>query len=292
MLELIVSDMDGTLLDRNVHVHPQNAKMLMKTYNMGIPFIVSTGRNFTEAKALLDEAGIRCPIIGLNGAILFGRNGEVEYEVALPDETAKNIIKKGTAEGYYLEAMTSKNVYSSSKKARILGMTELIHRQNPDLSREECQQRATQSHEVNAIEYRDDLLDLIDKDHQNILKITVLHVDGQKVLNPLAEELKNEFKNIYTTSSFENNLEISRQGATKGDAVKKYCDDHGYNLENILTVGDNFNDVTMLEMAGYSYAMGNAEPGVKDVAKYETDTNYNAGVAKAIADALKRTQTI
>lgn len=289
MLELIVSDMDGTLLDSSIKVHPDNISTIMHTYSKGIPFIVCTGRNFTEAKVLLDEAGIRCPIIGLNGAILFDRDGNVEYEVGLPNDIAMKIIAKGEQYGYYTEAMTSKNVYSSSKADRIVAISELISKQNPELSPEECRQRATQSHEVKTIAYRDNLRDLITDEHQQILKITFLHPDGQKVLRPFGEELETELPGIYVTSSFTSNIEISHERATKGEAVLAYCREHGYHPEHILTVGDNYNDITMLEIAGYSFAMGNAEEAVKQTAKYETDTNYNGGVSKAIKKILTQT---
>lgn len=99
MIELIVSDMDGTLLDENMDIPQANIDAIMHTYNKGIPFVVCTGRNFTEAKVKLDEAGIRCPIIGLNGSILFDRNGKVEYEVDIDDQTALDILDKGYKAG-------------------------------------------------------------------------------------------------------------------------------------------------------------------------------------------------
>lgn len=53
-----------------------------------------------------------------------------------------------------------------------------------------------------------------------------------------------------------------------------------------MTIGDNFNDVSMLQVAGVSFAMGNAEIEVKDYAKYTTDTNLESGVGKAILRAI------
>jgi hydroxymethylpyrimidine pyrophosphatase-like HAD family hydrolase len=53
-----------------------------------------------------------------------------------------------------------------------------------------------------------------------------------------------------------------------------------------MTIGDNLNDVSMLQLAGVSFAMGNGELEVKEVAKYLTDTNIEAGVGKAIVRAI------
>lgn len=287
MIELIVSDMDGTLLNENMDIPQENIDAIMHTYNMGIPFAVCTGRNFTEAKVKLDQAGIRCPIIGLNGSILFDRNGQVEYEVDIEDATALDILDKGYAAGYYMEAMTSKNVYSSSRDQRIMGITELIHTMNPEMSLEEARTRATQSNEVTTIEYRDDLRSLINEEGQAIIKITFVDVDPENTIKPLAEEIHQSHPDTHITSSFKYNIEINHADGTKGKAIEKYCQDHGYHIENVVAIGDNFNDASMLEMAGYSFAMANAEPEVKDIAKYETTSNYNGGVAKAIHRALK-----
>ena len=287
MIELIVSDMDGTLLDENMDIPQANIDAIMHTYNKGIPFVVCTGRNFTEAKVKLDEAGIRCPIIGLNGSILFDRNGKVEYEVDIEDQTALDILDKGYEAGIYMEAMTSKNVYSSSLEQRILAITELIHEMNPEMSLEEARTRATQSNEVTTIDYRDDLRTLITEEGQAIIKITFVDADPENTIKPLAAELGDKYPDTHITSSFKYNIEINHADGTKGKAIEKYCQDHGYNINNVVAVVDNFNDVSMLHAAGYSFAMANAEPEVKSYAKYETTSNYDGGVANAIYQSLK-----
>ncbi|PMC80508.1 Cof-type HAD-IIB family hydrolase [Aerococcus viridans] len=287
MIELIVSDMDGTLLDEHMDIPQENIDAIMHTYNKGIPFVVCTGRNFTEAKVKLDEAGIRCPIVGLNGSILFDRNGKVEYEVDIEDQTALDILDKGYEAGYYMEAMTSKNVYSSSREQRILAITELIHGMNPQMSLEEARTRATQSNEVTTIEYREDLRTLVTEEGQAIIKITFVDADPDNTIKPLAEEIGALYPDTHITSSFKYNIEINHADGTKGKAIEKYCQDHGYHIDNVVAVGDNFNDVSMLKAAGYSYAMANAEAEVKKHAKYETTSNYDDGVANAIYHALK-----
>ena len=108
MIQLIASDMDGTLLNGNMEIPQANIDAIMHTYSLGIPFIVCTGRNFEEAKIVLNEAGIRCPIIGLNGAIAFDRDGTVDYEIPLADKESLAILDRGRELGYYMEAMTSR----------------------------------------------------------------------------------------------------------------------------------------------------------------------------------------
>lgn len=57
-------------------------------------------------------------------------------------------------------------------------------------------------------------------------------------------------------------------------------------LSDVMTIGDNLNDVSMIQLAGVSFAMGNGEIEVKEYAKYLTDTNIESGVGKAIIWAI------
>lgn len=68
MIKLIASDMDGTLLDAHMSVSPENAEAIRFANDAGVEFMVATGRNYQEARAALDEVGIDCAMITLNGA--------------------------------------------------------------------------------------------------------------------------------------------------------------------------------------------------------------------------------
>ncbi|WP_148786300.1 HAD-IIB family hydrolase, partial [Enterococcus faecium] len=91
---------------------------------------------------------------------------------------------------------------------------------------------------------------------------------------------------LAVTSSGQNNIEVNHKNAQKGIAVAHVAHERGISLEEVMTIGDNFNDVSMLQVAGVSFAMGNAEIEVKDYAKYTTDTNLESGVGKAILRAI------
>ena len=83
-------------------------------------------------------------------------------------------------------------------------------------------------------------------------------------------------------NKFDLALEMTNANATKGFAVKGIADALGIDKENIMCFGDGENDCSMLEFAEYSFAMANGTDLVKSTAKYVTDTNDNAGVAKAV----------
>lgn len=290
MLELIASDMDGTLITGDLKITEENRQALMHTYSLGIPFVACTGRNYREAQFILAQAGIRCPIIGLNGAVLFDREGHVEHQIALTTAQALAIIRYCENHDLYVEAMTNENVYSSSRPLRTEMMAGMIMLRS-DVSYAEALALAKDSNEVKSIAYLDNLESLITEQQQDILKISITDVRGPEVLTPVKETLNNELGPLNITSSIPYNLEISAQAANKGDALKRYCQAHGYHLDQVMAIGDNLNDIAMLTVAGYSFATANAMPATKQAAQYLTDSNNESGVAKAIYRALALSHT-
>ena len=84
------------------------------------------------------------------------------------------------------------------------------------------------------------------------------------------------------TSSGANNIEVNHESAQKGRSLQKVTELLNLPLSNVAALGDNFNDMSMIEAAGVGIAMANAEAEVKAIAKYETVTNIDNGVAYAI----------
>ena len=78
------------------------------------------------------------------------------------------------------------------------------------------------------------------------------------------------------------NIEINHVDAQKGIALKQFAEERGFSADQVMALGDNFNDVSMLTYAGTSVAMGNAVEAIKKIAKHVTDTNEENGVATAI----------
>lgn len=103
------------------------------------------------------------------------------------------------------------------------------------------------------------------------------------VVNEIQNNLKEQFINdLNMATSKPAYLEIMNAEASKMNAVKLLIDHYNIKREEIIAIGDNFNDKEMIEFAGTGIAMGNAPAEVKAVADYVTDTNNKDGVAKAI----------
>ena len=93
------------------------------------------------------------------------------------------------------------------------------------------------------------------------------------------EELPQKFPQVAVTTAVDNNIEVNAADGNKGDALRWLCQYLGFDLSQVVAFGDGTNDITMLETAGVSVAMSNALPQVKAVARYETLTNEEDGVA-------------
>jgi len=89
------------------------------------------------------------------------------------------------------------------------------------------------------------------------------------------------------SSTFTKNIEINNKEAQKGFILAKVADKMGIKRDEVMIIGDSFNDYSMFTEFTESFAMGNAVKQIKEIAKYITDTNDNAGVAKAIYKCLK-----
>jgi hydroxymethylpyrimidine pyrophosphatase-like HAD family hydrolase len=105
-------------------------------------------------------------------------------------------------------------------------------------------------------------------------------------LAAVREELSEE-SGIAITSSGDINLEFNHPEAQKGIALKSFAASLGIEMKDVMALGDNWNDASMLKMAGRGVAMANAEEGIKELCEYSTKSNIEDGVAAAIEEMLQ-----
>ena len=287
MVQIIASDMDGTLLNDKMVISKRNAAAVKEAQKQGIHFIVSTGRAYDEVKPLITEAGFNCPMITLNGAFVLDENGKEISAAPIPDSIAKKIMLTLKKNGLYFEVITAKGVCSDNKAKRIENFAELLASISPDTPYKLAVTLASARMELMNINYVDNYMDLVDDPKTVIGKIVVFSPEGQKVLGPIKDELsKND--NLVITSSGPGNSEINHVNAQKGVALQAYADSLNIPMDNVMAIGDNNNDVSMLKAAGISYAMGNGSDEVKMLAKYITAPNTEDGAGIAIEEVLAK----
>lgn len=289
MIQIIASDMDGTLLNDKMVISKRNADAIKEAQKNGVHFIVSSGRGYNEIKPLIKAADFNSPMITLNGAEVLDENGKVLSSSPLPKITAKKIIRLLRKKGLYAEVITSKGIYSDNKAKRIENFAELLTRVSPDTPYKLAVIMASNRLELMNINYTDDYMELIDDKHTKVFKIVAFSSEGKKVLDPIRDEISKNSELVVTSSS-ESNIEINHVNAQKGIALQAYADYLNIPMDNVMAIGDNNNDVSMLKVAGMSYAMENGSNEVKMLAKRIADTNTSDGVGKAIEEVLRENQ--
>lgn len=285
MIKLIASDMDGTLLNSRMQISVENIAAIKYANEHGIEFMVATGRNREEALPALEQAGIKCAMINLNGAQVFDAEDNSLFTVPIALQTVAETLDLLRAADIYYEVATNEGLYSESQARRIENFSEHMAEMMPHLTHKMAIAMTSAQLEFLPVQYVTDIKDLLGKPDFEVLKIICFHKDGPAVLGPVAKKL-DENEQLHVTSSGQNNIEINHRDAQKGIAVAHVAKERNIPLDQVMTIGDNMNDLSMIQMAGVSFAMGNAKIELKEAAKYLTETNIDSGVGKAIMRAI------
>lgn len=285
MIKLIASDMDGTLLDSQMQISKENAAAIQYAASKGIEFMVATGRNRPEALPALEAAGIKCAMINLNGAQVFDNEGTSLFTVPIAKNKVQTILELLKEHHIYFEVATTKGLFSENQAQRIENFASHIAELMPHLTHKMAIAMTSARLEFLPITYVESITSLLDQEDLDVLKIICIHSEGPAVLGPVAA-LIDGFGEVVVTSSGQNNIEINHRDAQKGIAVAHVAKERGIDLSEVMTIGDNLNDVSMIQMAGVSFAMGNAALELKEYARYLTDTNLESGVGSAIRRAI------
>ncbi|WP_338469412.1 Cof-type HAD-IIB family hydrolase [Niallia sp. XMNu-256] len=285
MVKLIATDLDGTLLNEHSEVSEENANAIKKAMDKGVQFVVATGRSLSAATKPLHKVGITCPIICLNGANIYDIERNLLRSIPMDLDLCREIVKACPTDDIYLEFYTNDGVYSVSREYFIKVLMDIVKSANPDATEEELREAAhnrIQNEDITVIKSNEDIFtfkDLV------IYKILVFSLK-KEVLSSLYKRFEHE-TNLAVTSSGDINLEFNHPDAQKGIALQIYSSSLGINMNEVMALGDNFNDKDMLERVGYSVAMGNSPDEIKRLCKFTTKTNVEYGVAYAIEEMLK-----
>lgn len=282
MIKLVASDMDGTLLNSHMRISETNKKSILHLQQAGVEFIVATGRDYNQIKPLLLEQGISCSVIALNGATFYNEAGTQLFSHALDISEVKQMIHFLSEHNVFVELMTSKGIFSNTKERRLATFAYYIQELKPGTSYSEAfsiSEREARNLQIRFIDSYDALL----QDSQTeVYKISAYTDQHPAFLHPLKETLLQSHLNLSITSFHESNLEINHVYAQKGKALSEYAEKRGLSAQQVMAIGDNNNDISMLQWATHSVAMMNASPAIKEMASHVTTSNDQNGVAEAI----------
>ena len=253
MIRLIATDLDGTLLNNEHKISDYNKKVISAVNEKGIKVILSTGRPTAAATKFLDDLNIETDMISFNGAMITDRNGNILYENNLESSIGKELIEIAKKYKIYHQGFLGERWNLSDAKSKWLNFYISIAK-----------------------------IDNYSVGFDNIKDFSFskfMFIGENEILKEIAEELDKKLKDkVYYAFSRPVYLEVHSPKVSKANALCFLLNKYDIKKENVMAFGDNNNDIEMLEIAGISVAVDNAENALKEKAKYITKSNIENGV--------------
>lgn len=258
-IKLVISDIDGTLITSDEHMSDATRQEIRRVMEKGVHFGIASGRPTHGIREVIEELDLVVPIIGSNGAVVEDINtGEIIHSTRMQHqvlERIRELIQTQDVHGIYFD--------TSKGWLRQLGRSEAAGVGGQGL-------RADRDFEL-----------ITDLDESSIVYKVVVH--GEEPELERFERVIEGIEGVQVTSSWSGNREIIVAGADKANAAKRLAEHLQIDRQHVLAVGDNRNDLELIEWAGIGVAMGNAIPELKELADWVTTSNDADGVAHALA---------
>ncbi|APX72369.1 Cof-type HAD-IIB family hydrolase [Companilactobacillus allii] len=292
MIKLIASDMDGTLLNDKMKVSERNIQAIKDAQANGIEFLIATGRGLSEARPFLDGR-VNTGYITLNGAEVFDEEQNLASSNPISRESEHKLVDLLHKYNVYFEVVTDKGIFSDNKELRVSSLAQLLVSLNPGTTYEQAYNDTLERIKMTPMKFVDNYDHIFSDESYHIMKLLAFDSknDREVKLHPLTNEINQSIKNVVVTSSSPNNIEVNSVDAQKGIALMKYAKLRGIKQSEIMAIGDNLNDESMIREAGIGVAMDNAVSAIKEIADEFTDNNVNDGVAQIIQKVIKQNET-
>ena len=271
-IKVIATDMDGTLLDPKGQLDlPRLEKILDKLDQCDIRFVIATGNEVHRMRQLLGHLAERVVLVVANGARIFENNELIQaqtWDDAMVDKALGHFKGRECQDQFVVTAMNGGFV----KKGTVF--TELDKFMTPEMI-EKLYQR------LNFVDEFDSSL------FGGVLKMSM--VVGEERLDSVLQEINDLFDgHVRAVSSGYGCIDILQDGIHKAWGLVELLKRWNLKPEQIMAFGDSENDIEMLELAGISYAMENAEEAVKRVATKVAPANSQAGVYQVLENWLEK----
>ena len=254
-IKMIVTDMDGTLLNSKKEMHPETLNIVDKLIRSNIKFVVASGRQYFNIYNRFNDD--RIIYVADNGSFIFKDN-----EIFSFSSLNKNVVKE------ILEIVDNIDdtyvIISGKKSSYTTNVDESIEKHFREY--------------YSKIEIINNFEDIDDE----ICKIAIFNLNGteKNVYHYLSKYSKDY---SVTVSSFEW-LDVFDLNINKGEAINLLKKEFNLKNDEIMIFGDYLNDLEMYDVSSETYAMENAHPKIKEVAKYIAPSNDNFGVIRVIKE--------
>ena len=279
-IRLIASDMDGTLLDPYTNISQANIDAIHRLSDYGVEFLICSGRDFHDAKGMIESCGISCGYICLSGAVIYDQNGTQMANLPLNSQNLKDISHVFGEFGAPMDILTSRGRYSTADpEKKLLEFYGFLNGRAPFQGEIPDEIQAAARERMDSMTFIRDLSEI--PAPTDIYKICGNDLDCDLVIR--MKQAFGDYPDLAAASSFPNNIELTNTAAQKGSALKNYAAAKGISLEDVMVLGDSDNDISMFTPEfGWTVAMANSMDCIRERAKYITKSNAEDGVAWAI----------
>ncbi len=255
---LFVSDVDGTLVDKQKKLTPATIDAVRRLEAAGMRFTIISARPRSGMMPIADALGIDGPMAAFNGGIVFHRDGTVDSHDTIDETLARGVFDLLDGLTADIWVFADDRWYSSTDQGVHVEHERVAANQEPVITADFAP-----------------LLGAADK-------ITFVS-DDPATLQELHRRIDARYHGIATVAQSQTYyLDITALRANKGDGIAALAAAAGVSLDRVAAIGDQANDLPMLTRAGLSIAMGNAPPQVQAAASHVTTGNDADGVAHAI----------
>ncbi|MBT9150674.1 MAG: Sugar phosphatase YidA [candidate division WS2 bacterium] len=256
--KLIAIDLDDTLLAADLSISPINRQAIACAVSKGVKVTISTGRMFRSTLPYVEQLKLDVPVITYQGALIKNAiSKEVVLARSLPLDISLEIIEESRKHGVYVQIYIADDYFFDKRN----GYNQMYY----DLS----------GIEGKAVKRLEDFL------VEEPLKILIM--DSPETISYLTGHYADKFKGkAEITVSKSNYLEFTNIEASKGSALDYLSQLLGIKRDEVIAIGDGYNDISMIKYAGLGVAMSNAPDDVKKHADFITCSNEDNGVAYVI----------
>lgn len=270
-VKLIAFDLDGTLLDDEKRLPPENRAALQAAGDSGVILVPATGRILKGLPDWFPELGLFRYFIFANGAEIYDlQEGKSIHRACIAPALAAEACR-------YMDGLPV--LYDCYRDGKGY-MTAWMYEQAPEYFDAEPEiLKLVKSLRRPVPELKEDIL----RENRPLEKLQMYFrpenmAERERQLKALPER----FPALKASSSLKNNIEINSVSAGKGRALRRLCELLALRPEESAAFGDGLNDIEMLEAAGIGCAMANAGAAVRAAADRVVESNNDAGVGKEI----------
>ncbi len=256
---IIISDLDGTLLNPDHKISAYTKTIFDKAHQKGHLIIIATGRHHLDALPLLDKLGFPVYLVSSNGAKIHSPNKELLYSFTIDSKIIKSVLEIDI-DPEITTVVFKENVWQTNK------------------INEKLNSFQTEMH------YLPEIVNLKKIDTNGVIKLFFVHEEHQKLV-AIKEKILNTHADLFNHAfSLPICLEFMDIAVDKSYAIEKILNLENATFEQTIVFGDGFNDEKMLLAAGKGYIMQNASTDLKNKLAHLQiiDSNANDGVAKFI----------